>query len=140
MGRYKDILTRSRALRERATAGCAAAPAVDAQPDDDRAMPELAAACRVLLRTVGLEQRWTDRGPDAQARAWLAAGDSADDQPAQLTPDQWTMLRVCWGLWRGAGGPVSSELSVLRPASLASLSSYWTALALGAADDWPTLF
>jgi hypothetical protein len=28
------------------------------------ALPELAAACRVLLRTVGLEARWTDHGPD----------------------------------------------------------------------------
>lgn len=97
------------------------------------ALPELAAACRVLLRTVGLEARWTDRGPDAQAATWLVAGDGADDCPPALTPDQWTMLRVCWGLW---GHGDFAPLFDLPSRSIVCLSGCLTAAAYDALPQW----
>lgn len=96
------------------------------RPTLDQYMPEVAATCRVLLRTVGLAACWTDRGPDAQACVWLSTADC----PAELTADQWTMLRLSWGLWgEGAFAP----LFELRPASLFLLTSFLSAHA--AADD-----
>lgn len=98
------------------------------------ALPELAAACRVLLRTVGLEARWTDRGPDAQAATWLVAGDGADDCPPALTPDQWTMLRVCWGLWSEESLFSSIVLLPARPAL--ALASFIAAQAVDGLAIW----
>jgi hypothetical protein len=95
-------------------------------------MPELAAACRVLLRAVGLETRWTDCGPDDQAAAWLAA----DERPAELTADAWTMLRVCCALWGRGSGPSISELLFLPPRHLWLAGSYLQAVSLESGDRW----
>jgi len=103
-------------------------------PEQGAALPELAAACRVLLRTVGLEAHWTDHGPDDQAHAWLDAGDHADDCPRALTPDQWTMLRVCWGLWSEESLFSSIVLLPARPAL--ALASFIAAQAVDGLAIW----
>ena len=93
-------------------------------PSTPYPMPELAGACRALLRTVDLEARWTDHGPDATASAWLAA----TDRPPELLPDQWTMLRVCAGVWEGDG------LLDLQPRSLYQLGAALQAYAIDGLD------
>lgn len=98
--------------------------------------PETAAACRALLAQVGLANHWTDRGPDELAARWLAAGDLAEDRPTDLTPDQWTLLRVCRALADGEGGPQFAELLVLPLNVACLLGSLVTATAIGAEDAW----
>ena len=100
------------------------------------AQPELADASRALLRTVGLAEHWRDDGPDPAAAAWLAAGDGAATRPAELTPDQWTMLLVCQALWSGEGGPSMLDLVRLSPRAFCLLSSYLQARNIGAEDMW----
>lgn len=102
-------------------------------------MPETAATCRALLRTVGLEQHWPDTGADEQAAAWLARGDRREDRPAELEPDQWTMLRVCRGIWTGEGGASWSEIEQLDRQALLAAGLYLLAMALGAEESLPPL-
>jgi len=115
---------------------CAAAPTASSPATGPAPMPETAAACRALLRTVGLEQRWLDTGPDEQAQAWLDQGDRREDRPAELDADQWTMLRVCGGIWTGKG--LVGELLVLRRSAAYRAGGFLQAWALsdGACSAW----
>ena len=91
-------------------------------------MPETTEACRILLFSVGMEKHW----PSLEAAVWLASG----NLPADLTTNQWTMLRVCQSLSSLDPGPAFGELLDLDPRPLGLVSSLLHAWSLDALGAW----
>ena len=100
----------------------------DASVTNCYAMPETAAACRALLCAVELARHWTDHGPDEQAAAWL----SNSHRPVDLTDDQWTMLRICQGIWTDTGWPSFGDVMHMKDSRLVRVGVACITFAAGA--------